>query len=122
MAIAGIVLCRQRPGTAKGVIFLTLEDETGTANIVIWAKIYERFRRAVISGRCLRIFGQLQREGDVVHVVAKRIEDISNLLDRIVHADGPIGVGVGARLALPPAKEPHLSGSRRGAQVALRGD
>jgi single-strand DNA-binding protein len=108
VAIAGIVLCRQRPGTAKGVIFLTLEDETGTANIVVWANVYERFRRAVIAGRCLRITGRLQREGDVVHVVAERIEDISALLDQIVHADGP--------LALPPVKEPHLSGSRRGAQ------
>jgi single-strand DNA-binding protein len=106
VAVAGIVLCRQRPGTAKGVIFLTLEDETGTANIVVWAKVYERFRRAVIAGRCLRITGRLQREGDVVHVVAERIEDISSLLDEIVHSDGP--------LALPPVREPHLQGSRRG--------
>ena len=113
VAIAGIVLCRQRPGTAKGVIFLTLEDETGTANIVVWANVYERFRRAVIAGRCLRVTGKLQREGDVVHVVAERIEDISALLDQIVHADGPAG----GPIALPPVKEPHLSGSRRGTQA-----
>jgi single-strand DNA-binding protein len=106
VSVAGIVLCRQRPGTAKGVIFLTLEDETGTANIVVWAKIYERFRRAVIAGRCLRVTGRLQRESDVVHVVAERIEDISPLLDEIVRMDGP--------LALPPVREPHLQGSRRG--------
>jgi single-strand DNA-binding protein len=104
VAVAGIVLCRQRPGTAKGVIFLTLEDETGVANIVVWSKVYEQFRRAVIAGRCLRITGRLQREGDVVHVVAERIDDISALLDEIVH-DG---------LPLPPVKEPHLAGSRRG--------
>jgi single-strand DNA-binding protein len=107
VAVAGLVVCRQRPGTAKGVIFLTLEDETGTANIVVWAKLFERFRRAVIAGRCLRVTGRLQREGDVVHVVAQVIEDISPLLDEIVHANGPI--------ALPPVKEPHLQGSRRGA-------
>jgi single-strand DNA-binding protein len=112
VAVAGIVLCRQRPGTAKGVIFLTLEDETGTANIVVWAKIYERFRRAVIAGRCLRVTGRLQREGDVVHVVAERIEDISPLLDRIVAMDGVAPMP--AALDLPAAREPHLQGSRRG--------
>ena len=54
VTVAGLVLVRQRPGTAKGVIFLTLEDETGTANVVVWAQVYERFRRAVIAGRLLR--------------------------------------------------------------------
>ncbi len=85
VAVAGLVICRQRPGTAKGVIFLTLEDETGVANVVVWAKIFERFRRAVIAGRCLRVTGRLQRDGDVVHVVAEAVEDISALLDEIVH-------------------------------------
>jgi single-strand DNA-binding protein len=87
VAIAGIVVCRQRPGTAKGVIFLTLEDETGVANVVVWAKIFERFRRAVIAGRCLKVTGKLQRDGDVVHVVAERIDDISALLDEIVEIE-----------------------------------
>lgn len=87
VAVAGIVICRQRPGTAKGVIFLTLEDETGVANIVVWARTFERFRRAVIAGRCLRISGRLQRQGDVIHVVAEEIEDISALLDQIVAVD-----------------------------------
>ena len=68
------MLVRQRPGTAKGVIFLTLEDETGVTNVVVWATIYERFRRAVISGRLLRVTGRLQREAGVVHVVAEVIE------------------------------------------------
>ena len=87
MAVVGLVICRQRPGTAKGVIFLTLEDETGVANIVVWAQIFERFRRAVIAGRCLKVTGRLQRDGDVVHVVAERIEDMSALLDEIVRID-----------------------------------
>lgn len=89
VTVAGIVICRQRPGTAKGVIFLTLEDETGIANIIVWAKVFERFRRAVVAGRCLRIRGRLQREGSVVHLVAEAIEDISALLDRIVSI-GPL--------------------------------
>ena len=85
VCVAGLVLVRQRPGTAKGVIFVTLEDETGTANVVVWATVYERFRRAVISGRLLRVTGRLQREAGVVHVVAELIEDLSPLLDTLLH-------------------------------------
>jgi DNA polymerase III alpha subunit len=84
VTVAGLVLVRQRPGTAKGVIFVTLEDETGTANVVVWASVYERFRRAVIAGRLLRVTGRLQREAGVVHIVAERIEDLSPLLDRLL--------------------------------------
>ncbi len=91
VAVAGIVICRQRPGTAKGVIFLTLEDETGTVNVVVWAQIFERYRRAVIAGRCLKVTGRVQREGDVVHVVAERVDDISPLLDEIVAIDALAG-------------------------------
>ena len=101
VAVAGLVLCRQRPGTAKGVIFLTLEDETGVANVVVWAKTFERFRRAVIAGRCLKVTGKLQRDGDVVHVVAEVIEDISPLLDRIVG------------LSPPEPRDPSEAGSAR---------
>ncbi len=84
VTVAGLVLVRQRPGTAKGVIFVTLEDETGTANVVVWANVYERFRRAVIAGRLLRVTGKLQREAGVVHVVADLIEDLSPMLDRLL--------------------------------------
>ena len=84
ITVAGLVILRQRPGTAKGVIFLTLEDETGTVNIVVWRKLYERFRRAVIAGRMLRVTGRLQREAGVTHVIAEEIEDISPLLDRLL--------------------------------------
>ena len=83
VVVAGLVMVRQRPGTAKGVIFITLEDETGIANIVVWAKTYEQFRRAVVAGRLLRVTGQIQRDGDVVHVIARRIEDMSHLLDEL---------------------------------------
>jgi DNA polymerase III alpha subunit len=87
VTVAGLVLVRQRPGTAKGVIFLTLEDETGVCNVVVWAKVYERFRRAVIAGRLLRVTGRLQREAGVVHVVAELIEDLSPMLDQLLRAD-----------------------------------
>ena len=85
VAVAGLVLVRQRPGTAKGVIFITLEDEFGVSNVVVWRKIYERFRRAVIAGRMLKVTGRIQREGGVLHVVAEEIEDLSHMLDSLLH-------------------------------------
>ncbi len=84
VCVAGLVLVRQRPGTAKGVIFITLEDETGVSNVIVWRAMYERFRRAVIAGRCLKVTGRLQREGGVTHIVADVIEDISWMLDDLV--------------------------------------
>lgn len=84
VCVAGLVMVRQRPGTAKGVIFLTLEDETGISNIVVWKNVYQKYRRAVIAGRLLRVTGTIQRDGQVVHVVAQHVEDISDMLDRLV--------------------------------------
>lgn len=88
VAVAGLVILRQRPGTAKGVIFVTLEDETGIVNVVVWRKIYERFRRAVISGRLLRVTGRMQRAHSVTHVIAEGVEDISGMLDVLVRGEG----------------------------------
>ncbi len=88
VTVAGLVILRQRPGTAKGVIFVTLEDETGIVNVVVWRKIYEQFRRAVISGRLLRITGRMQRAHSVTHVIAEEIEDISGMLDVLVRGEG----------------------------------
>ena len=87
VTVAGLVILRQRPGTAKGVIFLTLEDETGVVNVVVWRALYERFRRAVIAARMLRVTGKLQREAGVTHVIAERIEDISGMLDALLEFD-----------------------------------
>ncbi|GAA4223375.1 DNA polymerase III alpha subunit [Sagittula marina] len=91
ITVAGLVILRQRPGTAKGVIFLTLEDETGVVNIIVWRAMYERFRRAVIAGRMLRVTGRLQRDHGVSHVIAEEIEDISQLLDRLLDPTLPQG-------------------------------
>jgi len=91
VAVAGLVLVRQRPGTARGVVFLTLEDETGVCNVVVWARVFERFRRAVIAGRLLRVTGRLQRQDGVVHVVAEQIEDISAMLDLLLAEAGGAG-------------------------------
>ena len=87
VAVAGLVLLRQRPGTAHGVIFVTLEDETGTVNVIVWNAIFERFRRAVIAGRMLKVTGRIQREGQVTHLIAEEIEDVSHLLDNLLNPD-----------------------------------
>ncbi|MEM9015322.1 MAG: error-prone DNA polymerase [Pseudomonadota bacterium] len=81
--VAGLVVTRQRPGTASGVIFLTLEDHTGVANVIVWPKMFEKFRREVMAGRLLRVHGRLQREGVVNHIIATRIDDLSYLLDAL---------------------------------------
>ena len=83
ITVTGLVITRQRPGTASGVIFLTLEDETGVSNVVVWSRVYETFRKAVIAGRLLRVTGRIEREGQVVHVIAERIEDISPMLSSL---------------------------------------
>ncbi len=80
LQLAGLVLVRQRPGSAKGVIFLTIEDETGAANIVVWQKIFERNRAAIMGSRLLLIKGRLQREDNVTHIVADQLTDASELL------------------------------------------
>jgi len=87
IAVAGLVILRQRPGTAKGVIFVTLEDETGVVNVIVWRHVYEQFRRAVIAGRLLRVTGRLQRAQGVTHVIAERIEDISEMLDDLLRPE-----------------------------------
>jgi error-prone DNA polymerase len=83
LAIAGIVLIRQRPGSANGVVFITIEDETGIANLIIWPTILERFRRAALGATLLRCTGKLQREESVIHIVADRLEDMTPRLNTL---------------------------------------
>jgi error-prone DNA polymerase len=78
--VAGLVLIRQRPGTASGIVFETLEDETGIVNLIVKPDIYERYRLAARHAGLLQTDGYLQRQGQVVHVIAKRLFDLSELL------------------------------------------
>jgi error-prone DNA polymerase len=78
--LAGIVLVRQKPGSAKGVMFITLEDETGVANLVVWTKTFEANRRTVLGASMMGVRGQVQREGEVIHVIAQRLDDLSAML------------------------------------------
>jgi error-prone DNA polymerase len=81
---AGIVTCRQRPGTAQGVVFVTLEDETGYTNVVVWNDLVERQRKELLGSRLLGVEGYMQIEGEVVHLVARRLVDHSALLGRLL--------------------------------------
>jgi error-prone DNA polymerase len=78
--VSGLVLVRQRPGTASGVIFATLEDESGVANVVIWPNVFEKYRRAILGARVFGVRGRVQKEGLVIHVVAEHIEDLTGEL------------------------------------------
>lgn len=83
VCIAGLVLVRQRPGSAKGVIFATLEDETGVANVIIWPKVFETFRPIVLGARLICVTGRLQSESGVIHIVAQKLEDLTPVLGEI---------------------------------------
>ena len=80
---AGIVTCRQRPGTAQGVVFVTLEDETGYTNVVVWNDLVERQRKELLGARLLGVEGYMQNQEGVVHLVARRLFDHSALLGRL---------------------------------------
>jgi len=88
LAIAGVVLIRQRPGSANGVVFITIEDETGIANLIVWPTILERFRRAALGATLLRCTGKLQREESVIHVVADRLDDLTPRLNTLRERTG----------------------------------
>ena len=97
VTLAGLVLVRQRPGSASGVIFATLEDETGIANVIVWPSCFERHRRIVMASKLLGVTGRVQKEGAVIHVVASRLTDQSwrlaaladgeNFSEALAHAD-----------------------------------
>lgn len=110
LEVAGLVLVRQRPGTASGVIFATLEDETGVANIVIWPKVFEANRKTILSSRMLAVRGKVQSERGVIHVIAETLEDMTPHLLDLSHGKD-IGDAVVAR-ADEGRTGPHGSQSR----------
>jgi error-prone DNA polymerase len=85
VSLAGLVLIRQRPGSAKGVCFITLEDEMGVANLVVWPQVFETFRKVIMRSRLIDVKGTLQRDADVIHVVATHLTDRSDALDRLAN-------------------------------------
>lgn len=89
LEVAGIILVRQRPGSAKGVLFVTIEDETGHANLILWPSVFEAQRGLVLAARMIACRGKLQREGEVIHVIAEHLTDLSALLRGVAERDAP---------------------------------
>jgi error-prone DNA polymerase len=111
VSVAGVVLVRQRPGSAKGVVFMTIEDETGIANAVVWAKTLERFRKEVMGARLIVIHGRVQRHEDIIHVVASKLEDRSDWLqllsDAVVDMTVPVANADEIRRPHPGSARPE---------------
>ena len=93
--VAGVILVRQRPGSAKGVLFVTIEDETGVANGIIWPNKFEIYRRQVMSASMIAMRGRLQKEGEVIHVICDRIIDHDEMLRSIGRTDFTVAPGRG---------------------------
>ncbi len=111
LSIAGIVLIRQRPGSANGVVFITIEDETGIANLIIWPPVLERFRRAALGATLLSCTGKLQREESVIHVVADRLADLTPRLDTLRERTGEAG---------PPVRLPKIMPGSDARDIVVR--
>jgi error-prone DNA polymerase len=105
--IAGLVLIRQRPGTASGVVFVTIEDETGIANLIVWPRVFERFRRPLLGATLLRCTGRLQREGIVIHVVAERLADLTPRLAPLRQRGFPVATTRADEAKRPPSEKPR---------------
>ena len=118
---AGIVLVRQKPGSAKGVMFITIEDETGIANLVIWPDLYEKQSQIILSSGMMVVYGRIQREGEVVHLIAHRLTDLSAELasvgERDVTFSGPHGRGDQAKTGEGP--DPRETLGRKARKICI---
>lgn len=122
VSVSGLVLVRQRPGTAKGVIFATLEDETSIANIIIWPKVFERYHRKVLGARFLGVEGRLQREGEVIHIIAARIYNLTDKLSALseYHEETDDGLSRADEFKRPVVEDHRKSDFKRRAATAKR--
>ncbi len=109
VVVPGIVLVRQKPGSAKGVMFITIEDETGVANLILWKDRFEKQRRLVLSAGMIACHGRVQREGEVIHVVTDHLEDLSDLLRSVGERDEafPVVHGRGDGATHPAGQDPR---------------
>ena len=113
--ISGLVTCRQRPGSAKGVVFMTIEDESAVANVIVWPKVFERVRPVVLGARYVAVTGRVQSESGVIHVVADRLEDLTLLLARLAEHGADIDSLTRAdevRRPVEDQREAHMLGGR----------
>ena len=119
--VAGLVLVRQRPGTAAGVCFITIEDETGCANLVVWESLFDEFRKEILQSRLLMVEGKLQVEGEVIHVIVKRCYDFTKLLHKLSASEEDLPVLTLARgdeTSIPA----HAQEKKPSAHESVQGD
>jgi error-prone DNA polymerase len=120
--ISGLVTCRQRPGSANGVVFMTIEDETAVANVIVWPKVFERLRPVVLSARYVAVTGCVQEESGVIHVVAEQLEDLTHFLARLAEYGAEID-GLArcdeVRRPIEDQREARLAGGRHNRLVRL---
>jgi error-prone DNA polymerase len=110
VSIAGLVLIRQRPGSAKGVVFITIEDETGIANLIVWPDVFAQQRKIVMGARLMAVEGIVQRDEDVIHVIARRLEDDTHRLRHLSEdiMDAPLSRGdAPGAMRPPPGRHPR---------------
>jgi error-prone DNA polymerase len=120
VTIGGVVLVRQRPGSANGVIFLTIEDETGVANAIVWPKMFDRYRSVVMGARLVKIRGRLQSKSGVIHTVVEHIEDITPMLGLLQKEARRFGVSQRSDEALQSSGDPRQRRRSRMADVTIR--
>ena len=115
------MLVRQKPGSAKGVMFITIEDETGIANLVIWPDLYEKQRRIILSSGMMAVYGRIQREGEVVHLVAHRLTDLSAELASVGDRDAafPVPHGQGGQAKTGGGADPCETLSRKAPELYI---
>ena len=120
--ISGLVTCRQRPGSANGVVFMTIEDETAVANVIVWPKVFERLRPIVLGARYVAVIGRVQEESGVIHVVAEQLEDLTYLLAQLAEHGAEID-GLArcdeVRRPIEEQREARNTGNRRNRLVSL---
>ena len=120
--ISGLVTCRQRPGSAKGVVFMTIEDESAVANVIVWPRTFERVRPVVLGARYVAVSGRVQAESGVIHVVADALEDLTHWLAQLAEHGADIDSLARAdevRRPIEDQREAHAIGARHGRLLQL---
>jgi error-prone DNA polymerase len=120
--ISGLVTCRQKPGSAKGVVFMTIEDETAVANVIVWPKFFERVRPVVLGARYVAVSGRMQSEAGVIHVVADELEDLTHWLAQLAEQGADIeGLARADEVRRPieDHREARAMGARHGKLMQL---
>jgi len=120
--ISGLVTCRQRPGSANGVVFMTIEDESAVANVIVWPKVFERLRPIVLGARYVAVAGRVQEESGVIHVVAEQLKDLTLLLARLAEHGASIDSLARCdevRRPIEELREARVAGGRQNRLVRL---